>query len=125
MNILPIQLLNMNQRHRRFYSEHCRVPRLITNSALYDLAEEKEALPIIHFLMMGFPVPFFVSKDLGACFPFPDIIALEPSDDSSILKDGEIRSLTGNGFHWAIMGASMMFSLATSTVQSGSMPDGA
>ena len=92
-------------------------PRLLKASYLYDLVSHRELIAAQHLLIQGFPVRGLVDPSESRFFPFPAIVKLEvegEGEDSIALKDKEIRVVAGLSFHWACLGALLMFSWALS-----------
>ena len=87
---------------------------------LYDLVSSTEVLPQQHLLMMGFCVPGLAPAPLSIkYFPWPRVLALDqnPCDTPwPLISENQIRELAGNGFHISLIGAMMLFGLATAAL---------
>eukprot|EP00969_Alexandrium_andersonii_P075090 3311483-Alexandrium_andersonii.AAC.1 len=86
-------------------------PALLKGSLLYDLVKDVEVLPVQHWLAQGLPAPVLVSEQEAAWFPFPSLLK-HCSDSPDVLKDTEVRALSGNMMHASCIGACFVFVLA-------------
>jgi hypothetical protein len=80
---------------------------LLQNSHVWSEALKRPALPAEHFVFQGFPV--FGPMNMGASLPWADALGDLPN-----VSDSEIRSLTGNAMHMAVVGAVIGFAVASS-----------
>ena len=68
---------------------------------------------------MGFPVPRYCSEGVAVHFPWPELLPHSPPTDTEsdgqtrTLTEREVRSLAGNGFHGAVVGAMMVWMMST------------
>jgi len=111
---MPVLLVNLSQNADFMFNKSTMAPCLLSCSMLFDLASDREVLPVEHFLIQGFPVPGLVSEALSRYFPFPDIVQLPFPSSEMHLKCSEIRAVTGKGFSWPAFGAVAMLLLSTS-----------
>jgi hypothetical protein len=108
--VLSCQLANLMQNAELFHSTSKYAPRLLKQSYLFDLKRRHEVIAPQHYLMMGFPFPGLVPESASKYFPFPSIVDINPTDgDPNKLDDASNRKLTGLSFHWACIGALMMY----------------
>ena len=133
-----VNLVNLMQNPQFFSSRSSMAPRLLRHSFLFDTVTQNEVLPLQHFLIQGWPAPCFADERQSRYFPFPDILPsldavaassdeeedIEEQIDEMIdmdcvqkLTDREVRSVTGDGFHWASVGAMLAFAWSTGTYQ--------
>ena len=113
VNPPPIHIVNLAQDPQSFgYSSSRNAPRLLRGSYLYDLVSNREILPLQHLLIQGFPVPGWAPAAAAHAFPFPGLINATMGPNSQQLSDTELRSLTGDGMHWNLLGSVILFSWA-------------
>ena len=93
-------------------------PALLRRSMLFDLVQAVELIPAQHLLIQGFPAPPFAPPEFAKFFPFPKIFTagFVDADDTSMLNAADVRTLTGNSFHWLQAGAMLMFMWSTSVL---------
>ena len=110
-----VQFANLMQNAEiGWYSDSKLAPRLLRGSCLYDVVTDKEVLPLQHLLIQGFPVPGWAPLAITEYFPFANMISIE-DPQANQLSECQLRTLTGDGFHWASIGAilSFMWSVAS------------
>lgn len=114
----PVLLANLQQNASMFASVSTNAPAVMRSSWLFDIVSNKELLPAQHLLIQGFPVPGWVAPQLSSAFPFPSLLSVEdPDKDEKLLSMKEIRTLSGNSFHWSSIGSMLMYMLASSSLR--------
>ena len=112
-----VHIVNLEQTADFFYGESPLAPALLRRSMLFDLVQAVELIPAQHLLIQGFPAPPFAPPELAKFFPFPKIFTAGFVDaDASMLNAADVRTLTGNSFHWLQAGAMLMFMWSTSVL---------
>ena len=112
-----VHIVNLEQTADFFYAESPLAPALLRRSMLFDLVQAVELIPAQHLLIQGFPAPPFAPPELAKFFPFPKIFTAGFVDaDASMLNAADVRTLTGNSFHWLQAGAMLMFMWSTSVL---------
>ena len=91
-------------------------PTLTGKSQLYDIVSQREVPPIVHMAMLGFPVPELAPQAFAQHFPFPSLVSVYPRGDDRprILKDTEVKTMSGNSFAVPHAGGVLQFILSTS-----------
>ena len=95
---------------------HAMTPTLMQNTIVWSESLQREAVPMEHFVFQGFPAMAAVAG--YAQLPWENELGCPPRGVSDI----EVKSLTGNAMHLAVIGAVCLFALCSYERHSGAGP---